>query len=164
MVPRIKRLTWNVCAAFRSDKIFNIDKLPRVQTMGSERIDQARMNEIGAGQIWLYIFFYVLGILISISIIVFWFFTGLPLHLTRIVTLNRVNNKFTDWADWLNWVRMKSPLLAELFGCPICFGFWISLLVASIIVVVNSVSAWFIPSAALSWPAIIFVAFKILSK
>jgi hypothetical protein len=108
--------------------------------------------------------FYALGCLISITFIVAWFFTSFPLHLTKLISFGKTKGAFNNWAEWLNWIRSKSEIVAELFGCPVCFGFWISLLVASIITIVNGLSLWFIPSAALSWPAIVFSAFKLLSR
>lgn len=107
---------------------------------------------------------YIIGCLVSTTLVIAWFFTSFPLHFTRVITLGKAAGSFTNWGEWLDWVRAKSDLFAELFGCPICFGFWISLLVASIIVTVNGLTLWFIPSAALSWPTLIFGVFKRLSR
>jgi hypothetical protein len=108
--------------------------------------------------------FYLLGYLVSTTLIVAWFFTSFPLHLTRLVTFGQLEHSTATWGDWLTWVRSHSATAAELLGCPICLGFWISLLVASIVARVNGLTMWFIPSAALSWPALIFGAFKLLSR
>ena len=73
--------------------------------------------------ILVYVLYYLLGIVISITIAVNWFFTGFPVHLTKALTLYRLNGKFSSWADWHSWVQQKSPTLGELVGCPICLGF-----------------------------------------
>lgn len=111
-----------------------------------------------------YALLYLLGGLIATSLLVFWFFTGLPMHLTKILTFNQQKTPFDDWAGWLEWLKQKSPLLGELCGCPVCFSFWASLFTSVTIMAVNHLSFWFIPSAALSWPTMAYVIFRILSK
>lgn len=108
--------------------------------------------------------FYVLGSLISICVMLFWFFTGLPLHLTKILLPKRIRCQLTDWATWIEWVKGRSSLIGELFGCPICLGFWISVCVSSIIAWFCSLTPTFILCSAFSWPVFVFAAFRILSR
>jgi hypothetical protein len=84
--------------------------------------------------------FYILGVLISTTLVISWFFTSLPLHLTKIIAFGKIETACNNWAEWLGWVKSKSTLLAELLGCPICFSFWVSLSVASIIAMLNGLA------------------------
>ncbi len=107
---------------------------------------------------------YILGFLISTTLAMAWFFTSFPMHIPFVAGWRKSRVQDKDLGEWLSSLRARSALLAELLGCPICFGFWTSSLVASVIAAVNDLTVWFVVSGAFSWPAMIFVTFRLLSK
>lgn len=105
------------------------------------------------------IIFYILGALISCSWICTWFFSNLPVHLFKLSGLIRKKDEIFTWEDWSEWLSSKNEYIGELTSCPICFGFWTSVLVSSLIVYINNITPYFILSSAFSWPLLIYISY-----
>ena len=111
-----------------------------------------------------YIIFYGLGALISSSWICTWFFSDLPVHLFKWIGFLKKKDEVFTWEEWSEWFSKKNEFFGEMMSCPLCFGFWTSVIVSSIITYINEFSYYFILSAAFSWPLFIFIFYKNLSK
>jgi hypothetical protein len=110
------------------------------------------------------IFYYILGCLISCSWITTWFNTLIGLHFCQILRLVKKDDELFTWDDWQLWLEEKSAFFGELLSCPLCFGFWVSIFVSSVITYINELNYYFILSAAFSWPLFIFISYKFLSQ
>lgn len=110
------------------------------------------------------IVYYALGALISCGWITIWFNTLIALHFFQILGLIKKSDEIFTWEDWELWLEEKNAFFGELLTCPLCFGFWVSILVASVITYVNELTYYFIPSAAFSWPLFIFIFYKLFNS
>jgi hypothetical protein len=110
------------------------------------------------------VFFYILGCLISCSWICTWFFSDLPVRLFKSFGLIKKEEDIFTWDDWSQWILLKSDFFGELLSCPLCFGFWTSLTVSSVIFYINGLNPYFILSSAFSWPLFIYYSYNHFQK
>jgi hypothetical protein len=111
-----------------------------------------------------YIIFYTLGALISSSWICTWFFSNLPVHLFTWCGLLKKKDEVFTWEEWSEWFYNKNHFFGEMTSCPLCFGFWVSVAVASLITYLNNFPYLFIAAAAFSWPLFIYIFYTLLNK
>ena len=107
---------------------------------------------------------YVLGALISSSWICTWFISDLPVHLSHGLGLIKKKDEVFTWDDWSDWLSSKNEFFGALLSCPLCFGFWTSVFVSSVITYLNDLTLYFILSSAFSWPLFIYYFYHKLSK
>jgi hypothetical protein len=106
--------------------------------------------------------FYVLGILIVSSFLTIWFETTIVVHISKLLRISKDDIfTFDEWSDDL---LARAPFFGELFSCPLCLGFWVSVVTASCIQTINDLTLWFIPACSLSWSVIVFLFFKVVTK
>ncbi len=108
------------------------------------------------------LFLYILGALINSWFICTWFFTSLPLHLFK--PFIKKEDEIYSWEDWNNWLMLKNDFIAELLGCPLCLGFWSSVIISNLVANINELDYKFILAGAFTWPLIAFVFYKKLEK
>lgn len=111
------------------------------------------------------ILFYFLGALITSSVIVTWFGTTLAVHISKKLRLLNSDLDIYTWEEWSDYMLIRYPFFGELLSCPLCLGFWVSLVVATILSAINPVVGyWFIAASGFSWPLISYLAFRISLK
>ena len=110
-----------------------------------------------------YIIYYILGSLICCGWITIWFNTLIGLHLFQFFGFVKKEDELFTWEDWELWLEGKSSFFGELLTCPLCFGFWVSVFVSSVITYMNDFSYSFIISCGFSWPLFIFISYKYLT-
>lgn len=103
------------------------------------------------------IMLYLIGGLICSGIIIIWNFSYISIHLLGRFYKNKEIDSVDDLADC---IAEKHPTFSEFIFCPLCVGFWLCAVVASLIFYLNNLSVWFIPACAFSWPLMIFFFFK----
>jgi len=108
-----------------------------------------------------YILYYIAGALTSSGLIIIWNFSTIAIHLLSWMYKDLDIVTVDDLADAIS---EKHPNISELLFCPICLGFWVSLIVSSLFYYINSLSYWFIPLCGFSWPLLIFMFYKHLDK
>lgn len=107
------------------------------------------------------IILYVIGMLASSGFIIIWNFSFISIHLLSWIYKDKDIVTVDDLAEA---IAEKHPTLSELLFCPVCLGFWVSLLVSSLMFYLNNTSAWFIPLCGFSWPLFIFLFYKHIEK
>ena len=107
------------------------------------------------------IFYYLTGAMMVSGIIIIWNFSTISIHALSWLYKDREIITIDDMADA---IAEKHPNISELLYCPLCLGFWVSLISACAIYYINSLTYWFIPVCAFSWPLIIFIFYKILDS
>lgn len=107
------------------------------------------------------VIYYILGSLISSCIIIIWNFSGISIHLLSRFYKDKIIVTVLDMGDA---IAEKHPTISELLYCPLCLGFWVSGLIASLFYYFNNLNWLFIPCCAFSWPLIIFIFFKLLDE
>ena len=100
---------------------------------------------------------YIIGGLVSSGIIIIWNFSYISIHLLGGFFKGR---DIEDVDQLASCIAEKYPTLSEFLFCPLCLGFWVSILIACLMVDVNNLNPWFIPSCGFSWPLMIFFFFK----
>jgi|TARA_R110000824_G_scaffold387111_1_gene582275 hypothetical protein len=110
------------------------------------------------------IIFYILGVFISSSWICTWFFSNFPVHLFKMTGIIRKKHEVFTWEDWSAWMSKKNEYIGELTSCPICFGFWTSAVVSTILFYINNLTPFFILASAFSWPLFIYIVYINLDK
>ena len=108
------------------------------------------------------ILIYILGALINSWFICTWFFTSLPLHLFHYFIPQEL--EVDSWDEWNSWLLCENEFMAELLSCPLCLGFWSSLLVGTLVAWANDLSVGFIFAGWFSWPLISFIIYKKMEK
>ena len=99
-----------------------LKKIVAVSASGSIR-DVTQLN----------ILFQLAGILIVADLLITWFKTSLPAHLTELLwRLGWKRNEPDFWPpdieygltreEWVVWVNMRFPFIGELLTCPICLS------------------------------------------
>ena len=68
------------------------------------------------------------------------------------------------WEDWETLAYTQNKFFSELLTCPLCLGTWIAAMVATIIIILNGLTWWFLPVALFSWPLIAFFIYKAAQK
>lgn len=106
--------------------------------------------------------FYTLGLLIVASFLLIWFETTIVVHIFKFLRISK-DDIFT-FDDWSDDMLARFPFFGELFSCPLCLGFWVSLITASCIQFVNKLTLWFIPSCTFSWSILVFLFFRAAIK
>jgi len=104
---------------------------------------------------------YTAGMLVSSGMIIIWNFSFISVHFLGWMFKGKDIITVEDLADA---IAEKNPNLSELLFCPICLGFWLSLLIAALMWYINSTSLWFIPICGFSWPLFIFLFYKHIEK
>ena len=107
-----------------------------------------------------YIIYYILGALMACGTLTIWFNTHLPLHIFKATFLLKKEDEVFTWEDWQLWLEDKSSFFGELLSCPLCSGFWVSVIISSTLAIMNELSLFFIPASALSWPVFILFTYK----
>ena len=124
---------------------------------------------------------YIAGALITSCWIVIWFVTNLPLHVWSLLRLMpeedenwpdddanldlEIENGVPEtWEDWETLAYTQNKFFSELLTCPLCLGTWIAAMVATIIIILNGLTWWFLPVALFSWPLIAFFIYKAAQK
>jgi len=97
---------------------------------------------------------YIFGALISTGIMVIWNYTFIRIHLFGWIFKDKDIVTIEEFDDE---VEERSPKLAELISCPLCLGFWVSVLVATTITLINQIHTGFIVGSAFSWPTLILL-------
>ena len=111
------------------------------------------------------VLFYILGSLITSSIIVIWFGTTIAVHLSKFLRILDKDSDVFTWEEWSDYMLVKHPFFGELLSCPLCIGFWVGIVVATAISFINpEIGYWFIAASGLSWPIISYLAFRISLK
>lgn len=112
---------------------------------------------------------YIIGMLITTSLLMAWFESGLPYHVFDLlgVVFPWFKDNFSNTAgivvrtrkDWDSMVtavgEFTSPvasLLCELVSCRVCLSFHLSLWVSAIVWLLTDAPATFIVAATLTWP------------
>jgi hypothetical protein len=121
--------------------------------------------------------YYVLGALITSSLIVTWFNTNLPLHVWSLLGLMQDMEDDLDiagypvdagppetWEDWETLTFTQNKFFSELLTCPLCLGTWVSTIVAISLIVINELTWWFLPATMFSWPLLAFLLYKASQK
>lgn len=121
-------------------------------------------------------FQYIIGVLAVASLLMAWFHTELMVHLIHI--LRRLGwRKNTDFWDQIpefettkedldNYLAIfgKYPLINDLFSCPICLSFHISLWTAVAMYFLCDTSIAFAIGQVMSYPIIANIILKIKEK
>ena len=111
------------------------------------------------------IIFYFLGALITSSLIVTWFGTTLAVHMSKTIRILDKDSDIFTWEEWSDYMLERHPFFGDLLSCPLCLGFWFSVIVATILSYLNpEVGYWFIAASGFSWPLISYLAFRISLK
>jgi len=108
------------------------------------------------------IIFYVLGVLISSSIILIWFESTIVVHISKFLRISK--DDIYTFDEWSDDILIRFPFFGELFSCPICLSFWVCVGVAICIRFVNEFSWWFVVASVPSWPILVFLFFKTATK
>jgi len=101
------------------------------------------------------IIYYIFGGLTSAGIITIWNFSSISIHLLSWIYKDQDIDTIDEMADAIS---DKHPNISELLYCPTCLGFWVSILVATAITLINNLTYWFI-SSAISWSLIILISY-----
>lgn len=101
------------------------------------------------------IILYLFGALISTGILVIWNYTFIRLHLFKRFLRNKEVETIEEFDDAV--ANEISPNLSELISCPLCLGFWTSLLVSLMIYWLNNLSIGFVVGSSFSWPLFILL-------
>ena len=107
--------------------------------------------------------FYFLGCLITCSLMTTWFNTLIGVHFFELFGLIKKSDEVFTWEDFQLWLEEKSSFFGELLSCPLCLGFWVSIIISSVITYVNELTPYFILSSAFSWPLFIFAFYKLFN-
>ena len=89
-----------------------------------------------------------------------WFNTHLPLHISKAILILKKEDEVFTWEDWQLWLEDKSLFFGELLSCPLCSGFWLSVIISGALAILNELSLLFIPACVLSWPVFILLTYK----
>lgn len=103
------------------------------------------------------IFYYTAGMLVSSGIIIIWNFSTISIHALGWIYKDRDITTIYDLGDA---IAEKHPNISELLYCPICLGFWTSIITASVFCYVNSLTYFFIPVCGFSWPLFIYLFYN----
>lgn len=113
--------------------------------------------------------FYIIGLLISASLMMAWFLSSAPLHVfdfLRRLGWKKDNHEFwkriphweTTWDEWSDHININlPPFWATLLTCKYCLSFHAAFWTAVALWIFFPVSWTFIPLAALSWPILIAI-------
>ena len=111
------------------------------------------------------ILYYILGALITSSFLVIWFGTTIAVHLSKFFRVLGKDSDVFTWEEWSDHMLLKYPIFGELVSCPLCLGFWVGVVTATTMSLINAnVGYWFIVASSLSWPVISYLAFRISLK
>lgn len=99
---------------------------------------------------------YVLGGLLTVSLINTWFNTKLKRHVVGLIARKRFSNDQECDGYIMTWC----PFLGELLGCPICLAHWVGVPVALIVsgFAISSIPVGlvFCIFSILTWPWFVF--------
>jgi hypothetical protein len=100
------------------------------------------------------IFYHILSLLITNSILILWFFSPLSSSIGKFF-FKKDNIYMLD--DLLDIIALKSNFLSTLLSCWICLSFWTSLIISSIICLFFSLPYYFPIVAFFTYPSILFL-------
>jgi hypothetical protein len=101
------------------------------------------------------IIYYIFGALTSAGIITIWNFSSISIHLLSWLYKDQEIETIDEMADAIS---DKHPNISELLYCPTCLGFWVSIITATTITLINDLSYWFIASS-ISWAVPILISY-----
>lgn len=122
-----------------------------------------------------YVLIWIIGFLCSSSILMWWFRTGLPIHVFQFIKKLGYKKKDDEFwasdtpidlwtrADFEEFAAFKLGLLGELLLCPGCLSAHISLAVGAVTAWAFQ-CWWLLPVFWLSWPYPLNLALKKLSN
>jgi len=102
---------------------------------------------------------YLIGLFTVLTVLVIWFFSPFKISIGEIF-----NKEFVTQEDFDTWLLTKNIKLGTLSSCWICFSFWTSIFVSSILILLNNLPLTFIPLAALTYPSIAYLYKALVTK
>jgi len=107
------------------------------------------------------IVFFILGGLMASGIITIWNFSFISIHL---IGLFYPNEDFDDIDELALRIAQKHPKFSELLFCPLCLGFWVSIIVSSAITYFQNFNPLYILCCICSWPILIYYFYHKFEK
>ena len=102
---------------------------------------------------------YLFGLGTVITILVIWFFSPFKTSIGQIF-----NQEFVTQDEFDIWLLTKNTKLGILAGCWICFSFWTSVAVSTLLTLINDLPCTFVPVATFTYPAIAYLYKSIVTK
>jgi hypothetical protein len=103
---------------------------------------------------------YILGYLITQTLCVIWFFSPLRGSIGYLFLSKQIKTP----EDFETLILFKAPLLGKLLSCYICFSFWCSLFVGTVMCYIANLPAIFIALAPFTYPSICYLYKQIVTK
>ena len=109
--------------------------------------------------------FYLLGLLSVSNLIVIWKFTNISVHFINFwFFLTRQKDKeIYTLEDFEKHMCIYWGWLGELLICPLCLSTHLSWIISLIIVFINDLTLFFIPSCMFTWPLFSYIFYYIFS-
>ena len=101
---------------------------------------------------------YVIGLGITQTLLIIWFFSPLKATLTQLfIKKDAIDGDLFD-----TWLLLKSPILGKLLGCYFCCSFWLSLLVGATLTYYFSLPLLYPLITWFTYPSITYLYKKVI--
>jgi hypothetical protein len=104
------------------------------------------------------IIYFILGLLVTNSLLILWFFSPLYTTLSKIFLGKEDIYTFDQFIDF---IAIKSYTLSTLLSCWICMSFWLSLIVGSFFMLSFNLPLWYPLLTYFTYPSILFLVKQI---
>jgi hypothetical protein len=103
---------------------------------------------------------YLLGLLITITILLIWFYSPFRITIGQLF----FDKEMYSFEQFENYILFFNPWLGKLLSCYICFSFWTSLAIGFIFIVIGYASFPFPIITSLTYPGLCYIYKKIIDK
>jgi hypothetical protein len=97
---------------------------------------------------------YVIGLLITNSILILWFYSPLTSSISHYFFHKKEIYTFNSFIDFL---VIKNAFLGKLLSCWICLSFWLSFIVGMLFTIIFNLPIWYPLLTYFTYPAILFL-------